>query len=112
MWPKRAFHDQNFLPHSVQGRVILGAAGSGLGLAGLVRAVSESIVMKLERRFFLEVWLLRTRVAAAEEELVSPTTEEDKERGWLKSDEEGRRLSMLFVISISNFINRKERKKM
>lgn len=30
MWPKRAFHDQNFFPHSVHGRVIFGADGSGL----------------------------------------------------------------------------------
>lgn len=29
MWPKRAFQDQNFLPHSVQGMVIFGAPGSG-----------------------------------------------------------------------------------
>ena len=29
MWPKRAFQDQNFFPHSVQGLVIFGAPGSG-----------------------------------------------------------------------------------
>lgn len=30
MCPNRAFHDQNFFPHSLQGLVIFGALGSGL----------------------------------------------------------------------------------
>lgn len=59
MCPKRAFHDQNVLPHSLQGRVIFGAPRSGfLPDLGLVPPVEQlvpaglSILINLVR-FFL-----------------------------------------------------------
>lgn len=69
MCPKRAFHDQNFLPHSLHGLVIFGAVGSGflpyLGFEmpiGEVAAVSNRMSLERFRRGFS--W----RFAGVEEE--------------------------------------------
>lgn len=76
MWPKRAFHDQNFLPHSLHGLVIFGAVGSGfLTCLGLEKPTGElagvSIRTSLDRFRRGFSW----RLAGVEEEAKkSPTT--------------------------------------
>ena len=62
MCPKSAFHDQNFLPHSLQGRVIFGAVGSGFFVyLGFMILVLESAANELLIRinlllFFRGFW--------------------------------------------------------
>jgi hypothetical protein len=64
MWPNKAFHDQNFLPHSLHGRVIFGAVGSGflipsfgfettpLELEAIISSILISFDRFLRRRLF------------------------------------------------------------
>lgn len=62
MCPNKAFHDQNFFPHSLHGRVILGALGSGffpcLGFETMpaeLEAIISSILISFDR-FFRQVF--------------------------------------------------------
>lgn len=81
MWPNRAFHDQNLLPHSVHGGVILGAAGSGF-LAGFCggAAIRNNLV-----RFFLG--LRATAVGGWEKQLwrsfMFAKKGDESGRGWV-----------------------------
>ena len=58
MCPNNAFHDQNFFPHSLHGRVIFGAPGSGFFLyfgfpTPVLEPVDVSSILISFVRFFL-----------------------------------------------------------